>query len=124
MNNILHKQLRAYYRDVKKHLPGKSAQKRILFHSLRRDVESYTAEYEITDISDVYNQFGSPVELAEDYAEEISATDWKKKLFRYRLVCALSVTVAIALVLFITYFIHEVRESDANHIEIYIQEEE
>ena len=37
---------------------------------------------------------GSPEDLAEDYAEEISTTDLKKKLFRYRLVCVLSVTLA------------------------------
>ena len=122
MNNTLHKQLTAYYRNVRKHLPGKSAQKRMLFHSLKKDVESYIAEYEITDIASVYEQFGSPEDLAEDYAVEISTKELKKKPFRYRLVCVLSVTLAVALVVFVAYFIHEVRESSADHAIIYIEE--
>lgn len=84
MSDEFKKQQKRYFHDIKKHLSGKPAARRY-FRSLRANMERFIADNSVSDITALYTQFGTAVEIAEAYLEEISPVELSKHIRRLRI---------------------------------------
>lgn len=123
MNNLLQKQLRAYYRNIRKHLSGKVAHKKNFITSLKVNITNFIEENSITDISKIQEHFGTPEEIAEAYLEEQPSLALTKDIRKMRTLHVITIAIILAMVLFFVYFLHELREGYGVEAEITIQEE-
>lgn len=103
MNNLLQKQLRKYYRDIRKHLSGKITNKRTFLNSLKLNIENYVIENSATDITEIQEQFGTPEEIAEAYLGELSSLKLTRNIRQLKIFRLSSIIIILAM---ITYFFY------------------
>ena len=107
MNDDFKKQRKRYFHDIKKHLSGKPTSRRY-FRSLKANMDDFIASNSISDITELYTQFGTAEEIAEAYLEEISPVEFSKHIRRL-IIFRIAACVLIALmILFLLYFIYSV----------------
>lgn len=123
MNKALDKQLRKYYRDIKKALIGNAAKRRTLLMSLKMNVENYIAENSVTDMQEILEQFGTPEEVTEAYLEQFSEVELSKKAKKFKYFYMIAVVLILGMILFFIAFIHGLRNRYVVKIETQLQVE-
>ena len=109
MNNNFRKQQKKYYRDIKRYLSRKPDAKHY-FCSLKNNMEAFIAEHSISNIAELYTQFGTPVEIAEAYLGEESRLSLSRRVRKLKIFRIVACILVFLLVAFFFCFLHVLRE--------------
>ena len=98
------KELKTYYRDIRKVLPCGWFQSRRLMKDLRCAVSQYLQEYPNATFQDITNRFGTAQQIAEAYAEQLSPEKLRKNIsIRKRIVTIVAISCALAVAIWFVY---------------------
>lgn len=97
MMSKINKEINEYITEIKKNLICSSSQKNAVISDLRDSVINFVEENNIDDIHKVYDQFGTPQDIAN---QSISDTEPQKikKNYRHHRVIIIGVAVAVLIV--------------------------
>ena len=109
MNNNFRKQQKKYYRDIKRYLSRKPDAKHY-FCSLKTNMEAFIAEHSISNIAELYTQFGTPMEIAEAYLGEESRLSLSRRVRKLKIFRIVACILVFLLVAFFFCFLHVLRE--------------
>ena len=101
MQPILNKELKNYYKDVKKVLICDKKTKLRIIDSLDNDIKAKISDSSITTIDDVREIFGTPEQIATNYQiEDVKNLHNTKRFIIKAVLIALSIIVLIVLAYF------------------------
>ena len=96
----MNKELKLYFRDITRLLPGTARQKKQFIDTLRQSVSTYIQENSPASMQEVQTHFGTPQQITSAYLDEMSTSEVIKKIkvrkAVIRIICA---TVALALLM-------------------------
>lgn len=123
------KELKEYYRNIQKALPCSLSQKRKFMQDIQCAVTDYLQEHPEADMGAVTSHFGTPQQIANTYAEEMSPQELQKQLNAKKWLVGI-VAAAAACVLLIwgisagVALIRESNSADGYHVQDSIVTEE
>ena len=95
-------EIKNYYREINKALPGSPNAKKRIMDSIHQAVENYLQEYPQTDIADVQHHFGTPDDIASSYVEQLETHVVIRRLdIKKAIIIAVCSTLVLALLLWI-----------------------
>ena len=98
------KELKTYYRDIRKALPCGWFHSRRLMKDLRCAVSQYLQEYPNATFQDITNRFGTAQQIAEAYAEQLPPEKLRKNIsIRKRALAILATSCAVAVMGWLIY---------------------
>ena len=101
MQQILNKELKHYYKDIKKVLICDKKTKLRIIDSLDNDIKAKISDSSITTIDDVRKIFGTPEQIATNYQiEDVKNLHNTKRFIIKAVLIALSIIVLIVLAYF------------------------
>lgn len=101
MQQILNKELKHYYKDIKKVLICDKKTKLRIIDSLDNDIKAKISDSSITTIDDVREIFGTPEQIATNYQiEDVKNLHNTKRFIIKAVLIALSIIVLIVLAYF------------------------
>ena len=77
--NTRDKEIRDYYRQIERCLPGSAKAKKRIMDSIRQSVGSYLEENPKADMAAVQSHFGTPNSIAASYVEQMDTEEVIKK---------------------------------------------
>ena len=98
------KQATRYFRQVKRRLPVGGIHRKEFLANIKKSIEVYAAENPDTMLSNYYERFGTPDEIAVAFLSEMPYGEINSKMQRGRMAFAVAVSV-IALSVTISYVI-------------------
>lgn len=120
MNDNFRKQQKKYYCDIKRYLSGKPDAKHY-FCSLKNNMETFIAEHSISDIAELYTQFGTPLEIADAYLGETSCLSLSRRVRKLKTFRIMACILVFLMVTFFFCFLHVLRERPLAETEIRIE---
>lgn len=125
--NTQDKEIRDYYRQIERCLPGSAKAKKRIMDSIRQSVGSYLEENPKADMAGVQSHFGTPNSIAASYVEQMDTEEVIKKFDIKKTVIGI---VCGALVLSLLMWgaglliaLIDGHNSESGYIETYIVEE-
>lgn len=119
------KELKTYYRDIRKVLPCGWFQSRRLMKDLRCAVSQYLQEYPNATFQDITGRFGTARQIAEAYAEQLSPEKLRKNIsIRKRILAILATSCAVAVMGWLIYLAAvtmDIINRPPDYVEIYIE---
>lgn len=110
---MLDKDVKTYLDDISRYLVCTNKQKKIILEDIEISVRDYTENANVKNMSEVYNHFGSPEDIAKAYlANFVKPTDIRKAVSKKKV---LIIAILIALVIFATGIITIVIENNKEH---------
>ena len=98
------KELKTYYRDIRKALPCGWFHSRRLMKDLRSSVAQFLQESPNATFQDITNRFGTAQQIAEAYAEQLPPEKLRKSIsIRKRIVAIVAASCAIAVMGWLIY---------------------
>lgn len=98
------KELKTYYRDIRKALPCGWFHSRRLMKDLRSSVAQFLQESPNATLQDITNRFGTAQQIAEAYAEQLSPEKLRKNIsIRKRIVAIVAISCALAVAIWLMY---------------------
>lgn len=98
------KELKTYYRDIRKALPCGWFHSRRLMKDLRCAVSQYLQESPNATLQDITNRFGTAQQIAEAYAEQLSPEKLRKNIsIRKRILAIVAASCAVAVAIWFAY---------------------
>lgn len=107
MSDKLEKDLKGYYRDIKKALAWNKKSETVMMKEIRAGVASYLTDHPDAAIDDVITYVGKPSEIADGYYGNKTGREieqelkWGNKVIRY-LIIGVLIAVAIYVLMLIT----------------------
>ena len=119
------KELKTYYRDIRKALPCGWFHSRRLMKDLRSSVTQFLQECPDATFQAVTGRFGTAQQIAESYAEQLSPEKLRKNIsIRKRALAIIAASCALAVAIWFAYAtavtIDKLNE-DPGFVEIYIE---
>lgn len=99
------KDIDKYIHDIKLLMPISTAESRRYLADVRSSIDNYLEQNSDAGIQDIYDEFGTPSDVAIDYIRSMDSNDLIRKLSSARMVRALIATVIIAVLLALAVFI-------------------
>lgn len=124
MDNIPKKQLKKYYRDIRRYLLCERTKKRALFHALKNDIEAFLIENPSADMEALYQQFGTAKDVAEAYMEEMPQVNLIRSIKGHKTIHIITTLLIVAILTFTISLIYYVRQHSNDIVEITIEYEE
>ena len=122
----MNRALNSYYRDIDNALVCGGREKREIVANIRNSVACYLSEHHEASIDDIYENFGSAKDVADEYYNNEEAAVIRVKIKRSRVI-VLSVVIALILALLIyiaaivTALVSEMKSTDGYDKE-YVEE--
>ena len=101
MKNLVSKDLRLYFKQIKSLLPLYGKQERRFLENFKEDVEDYIERNPNATINDITAEFGEATYVAASYIENLESEDLNKrlslkKMFWYMILAVVMVAFAFA----------------------------
>ena len=101
MKNLVSKDLRLYFKQIKSLLPLYGKQERRFLENFKEDVEDYIERNQDATIDDVISEFGEATYIAASYIESLESEDLNKrlslkKMFWYMILAVVMIAFAFA----------------------------
>ena len=110
---MIDKDIKNYLNDISTYLVCTKKQKKIILEDIKTSIRDYIETTNINDMSEIYNHFGSPEDIAKTYlANFVKPADIKKVVSKKKV---LIIAIVIALVIFATGVITIVIENNKEH---------
>lgn len=94
-------ELRAYYKEIKNRLICSAHVKRRFLSLLRNEITGYLSEHPEAEIDEIALVFGSPRQIAESAAEELSPEELRSKTDLKKIVSAVLITALTIYAVFV-----------------------
>ena len=111
------KQLKAYFKQIKKNLPCVNSTMRKMLDDLKASVNTFVVENDISDFNAVVEHFGSSEDIAKEFAVGLDNSYVKSYKFKRRVIAIvvsiLAVIMATVIVLALYIFIENEIHSPA-----------
>lgn len=100
MKNLVSKDLRLYFKQIKSLLPLYGKQERRFLENFKEDVEDYIERNQDATIDDVISEFGEATYIAASYIESLESEDLNKrlslkKMFWYMILAVIVIAFAV-----------------------------
>lgn len=119
------KELKTYYRDIRKALPCGWIHSRRLLKDLRSSVAQFLQESPNATLQDITNRFGTAQQIAEAYGEQLSPEKLRKSIsIRKRILAILATSCAVAVMGWLIYLAAvtlDIINRPPDYVEIYIE---
>lgn len=99
----MQKQLKAYFKDIKKNLPCYNKVMRKMLNNLKLSVDTYIKDDNISDFEKIIEHFGTAEDIAKEFAIGIDNAYVKSYKFKKR-VTATVVSILAAILLIVSIF--------------------
>ena len=110
---MIDKDIKNYLNDISTYLVCTKKQKKIILEDIETSIRDYIETTNINDMSEIYNHFGSPEDIAKTYLTNfVNPADIKKVVSKKKV---LIIAIVIALVIFATGVITIVIENNKEH---------
>ena len=96
MNN----EIKKYLKEVEKHIPFSSKQKRDFIQLLTNNISELTERYKVITYEDIVENFGNPEEVAHQFISSLDTITLNKKLNTSRYVKRLIIVIAVFLMFY------------------------
>lgn len=93
------KQIRQYFRQIQKCIPGGAKGKKQILSNIQQSVENYLLENPDADFNTLQSHFGTPQQVAEAYIENMNADEIMGKLNTKKLVLRIAIGAVIVAIL-------------------------
>ena len=108
MKNLVSKDLRLYFKQIKSLLPLYGKQERRFLENFKEDVEDYIERNPNATINDITAEFGEATYVAASYIENLESEDLNKrlslkKMFWYMILAVVMVAFAFAVFAFAVF---------------------
>jgi hypothetical protein len=115
--NAQDKEIKDYYRQIERSLPGSAKAKKHIMDSIQQSVSNYLEEKPLTELAEIRSHFGTPQQIANAYVEQLDTEEVIKKFdIKKTAICVVCGTLLLGLLMWgigltIT-LIHERKSSD------------
>lgn len=99
----MQKQLKAYFKDIKKNLPCYNKAMRKMLDNLKLSVDTYIKDNYISDLKKIIEHFGTAEDIAKEFAVGFDNTYVKSYKFKKR-VTATVISILAAILLIVSIF--------------------
>ncbi len=111
MNNTFNKELKAYFKQIKKNLNCGFCLKQGFIAQIKEDVAGFIAEHNLHDVTmnDICSNFGTPDEIAKSFDNVVDVKSLKEKSQKLLLAEAITIMLALAaivLLIIVAYAIY------------------
>ena len=117
----MNRELKRYYRETMRLLPGTAKQKKQLMETLWESVNAYIEENPQATIQEVQAHLGTPQQTAAPYLDEMSAPDVIKKIrTRKTVIAIICAAIAVALIMWgigLAITISDAKDSAGGYVE-------
>ncbi|MCI9174931.1 MAG: hypothetical protein HFH49_08295 [Lachnospiraceae bacterium] len=114
----MNKQIRKYYRQLKRNLPYIRHTRNLFLRSLKSGINSYLQEYPHASMDEIYAQFGTIEELTEIYMDNVASDTLSHYMIFNRVARYCCVLLVIAFASWCVNFVYTARKSIVTEIEI------
>lgn len=108
------KQATRYFRQIKRRLPVGGIHRKEFLANIRKSIEVYAAENPDTMLSDYYERFGTPDEIAVAFLSEMPCGEINSKMQRGRMAFVVAVCIAVVSVIALSVTISYIIKHNAN----------
>lgn len=108
------KQATRYFRQVKRRLPVGGIHRKEFLANIKKSIEVYAAENPDTMLSNYYERFGTPDEIAVAFLSEMTYGEINSKMQRGRMAFAVAVCIAVVSVIALSVTISYVIKHNVN----------
>lgn len=108
------KQATRYFRQVKRRLPVGGIHRKEFLANIKKSIEVYAAENPDTTLSNYYERFGTPNEIAVAFLSEMPYGEINSKMQRGRMAFAVAVCIAVVSVIALSVTISYVITHNVN----------
>lgn len=119
------KELKTYYRDIRKALPCGWLHSRRLMKDLRGSIAEFLQESPNATFQEVTDRFGSAQQIAESYGEQLPPEKLRKSIsIRKRIVAIIAASCAVAVMgwlIYLTYVTIELQNRGPGYIIVDIE---
>jgi hypothetical protein len=113
--------IKKYYRNIRRKLPNVPKEKKNYLTMLRKSVECYLIECPSATIEDIHGEFGTVEQICEEFKDSISPKQLMKSVRRTKVLCRCLSVLAVALIAFAIYFTYEIYTSAPADVQITIE---
>lgn len=99
----IEKDIKRYMRAISKKLISDNKQKKAILSDIENSIYDFAENKGITNISEIYNRFGTPEEVAKSYISQEAPEKLKNKLFTKKILIILF--ICIILIAFIIFLV-------------------
>lgn len=92
------KQLKAYFKEIKKNLPCVNSTMRKMLDDLKASVNTFVVENDISDFNAVVEHFGSSEDIAKEFAVGLDNSYVKSYKFKRRVIAIVVSILAVIMV--------------------------
>lgn len=93
------KQLKSYFKEIKKNLPCANSTMRKMLDDLRLSVDAYIKDNNITDFEKIIEHFGTAEDIAKEFAVGLDNSYVKSYKFKKRIIAIVVSVLAVIMVI-------------------------
>lgn len=98
--NAQEKEIKDYYRQIERCLPGSAKAKKRIMDSIRQSVSNYLEENPLTDLAGIRTHFGTPQQIANAYVEQLDTEEVIKKFdIKKTVICVVCGALVLSLLM-------------------------
>lgn len=112
------KEIRHYYRDIRRNLPYVPKEKRNYLRMLRNSLDSFLIDRSNATIEDIYEEFGTLEQICTEYKDSLSSGQLTWSIRRTKIICGFLGLFAIVFVGFAAFFIYDTYTSVPTDVRI------
>lgn len=120
---IKNKEIKNYYKAVKKSLNCSNKQKLDILHALESDIKDYIEENPNTTINEIQKYFGSPSEFASESISTFSDNEIKQKINRSKTIKVIAAVSAIVFIIISAITAYSIAKENSRTAVYYYSEE-
>lgn len=108
------KQLKAYFKEIKKNLPCVNSTMRKMLDDLKASVNTFVVENDIGDFNAVVEHFGSSEDIAKEFAVGLDNSYVKSYKFKRRVIAIVVSILAVVMVAVSALVVYIISMSEKN----------